>query len=141
MSLGFIVFLLLWSTNFVLFNCRRSNWVKSKYKWYVVITLFVVGVVLYLTYKSTVYDVNFLFACITAPAFYSLIDYGFERLSFEIHHRDFYLWIKGSSDLWNKEIQFKASDRIFSVLLLFISIGAPLLPVSLVYAIKTLMHH
>ncbi len=140
MDFFFIAAIIFWIANYVLFNCRRSNWVKSKYKWYVVLASLILGVVLLLTSKYQGYQ-NLLFVCMMAPALYSLIDYGFEQWSFSLHHRDFYLWIKGSSDLRNEEIEFKASDRIFSILLLWISFATPTLPFLLIKAISTLMHH
>jgi hypothetical protein len=130
-----IVIAIFWITNFILFNFRRNHWVKSKYKWYAVLTLLIIGVVLLLTYKSKNYQVYLLFVCITTPALYSFIDYCFERWSFALHDRDFYLWIRGSSDLRSNEIKFKASDRIFSILLLYVSLGTPALPILLIKAI------
>ena len=140
MDFFFIAAVVFWIANFILFNNRRDNWVKSKYKWYIVLASLVIGIVLLLTSKSPGYQ-NLLFVCMTTPALYSLIDYGFERWSFSLHNRDFYIWIKGSSDLRNDEIEFKASDRIFSILLLWISFAIPALPILLIKAISTLVYH
>ena len=138
MDFFLIAAIIFWAASFVLFNCRRSTWVKSNYKWYIVIALLIAGLALLLTSKYRGYQ-NVLFACMMTPALYSFIDYGFEKWSFTLHDRDFYLWIKGSSDLRNSEVKFKASDKIFSILLLYISIGMVVLPILLINLIKILM--
>ena len=124
--LGIMVFPAL---NFVLFFNRTSTWIKSRYKWYLVSVLFLIGSILLTVYKSKDFDTNVLFIGFMTPAIFTLIDVLIAKWSFIIHQRDFYLWLRGSSDLDNRKGEFKASDRIFSILLLYTILTLFILPV------------
>jgi hypothetical protein len=139
MGFGMWVFMAFWMSNFILLFNRQSKWVQSNYKWHIAIVLFVAGAILWYLEKSANYQINLVFLGMTTPAFFSLIDYGFKKLSFAIHRRDFYLWLRGSADLNNHKLQFKASDRIISILLLYITLGIPLAPYLLAKLIQSLV--
>jgi magnesium-transporting ATPase (P-type) len=139
MNIKIISIVCLCMVNFLLLFNRKSLWFKNIYKWYIVTVLFLLGLVLIYTYKPRSLYTSVVFSCLMAPAIYSLIDLGFQRLSLILHHRDFYLWLKGSADIRNKETEFKASDRIFSLLLLYIVIALPVVPLLIIKLLKELL--
>jgi hypothetical protein len=139
MGFGIWIAMAFWMSNFILLFNRQSNWAQSNYRWYIAIFLFLSGAVLLHLNKSHDYQVGLAFMGMMTPAFFLLIDHGFKKLSFAIHNRDFYLWLRGSADLTNNKIQFKASDRIISILLLYVTIGFPIFTVLLLKLVKNLL--
>jgi len=114
--------------NMILFNCRKSNWVRNQYKWIFVTFLFVTGIILSIIYGIKNVDIALIFWALMTPAIFSLIDYGFQSISISIHNRDYYLWIRGSSELSDSSIKFKASDRIISIINIYLVIFLPFIP-------------
>ena len=113
---------------------RRQNWVRNKYTLYAVFLLFAIGLTFLLIYRFNDVDKALEFWALMSPALILLIDYGFAMLSFSIHGRDYYLWLKGSSDL--NVMKFAATDRIFSILMLYITLAMPFLILVLVKIFK-----
>ena len=113
---------------------RRSKWLREKYLLYIVIVLAIVSIILLAMYKISDIDRALAFCSFASPAVFLLIDYGFKKLSFSIHGRDYYLWLRGSSDIGI--YKFKATDRLFSILMLFITVALPLLPLSILYSVS-----
>ncbi len=138
MNFKLIISVALAMANFLLLFNRKTSWFKSQYKCYLVITLFIIGILLILIKPPKGLFVSILFSSLMTPAIYSIVDFGFERLSFLLHDRDFYLWLKGSSELNTKSGQFKASDKVISLILLYIVIALPIIPLLLIKVLKIL---
>lgn len=117
----------------MLFN-RKSKWLKEKYVRYIAIGLAILGLILLAIFKISDIERALAFWSFASPAVFLLIDYGFKKLSFYIQGRDYYLWLRGSSDVGN--CTFKATDRLFSILMLYITIAIPFFPVFLFRLIK-----
>jgi hypothetical protein len=123
--------------NFITLNGRRSVFVRNPYYLYFIIVLFGIGIV------GVV--VSTLNAQLWAPAFWGLtipfiflaIDYGFAKISFSLHGRDYYLWLKGSPDLVLND--FKASDKFFSILMLLLSMLIMVLPFILSQLVRNIL--
>jgi len=127
-AFGIIGFMFL---NGILLYGRQSKWVRSRYKWLVALVLFLTGGIVLLIHRSKTFDVNLFFAECMTPAVFSVLDYGLERLSFKLHNRKLYLWLRWSDDIDNKNLKFKTSDRIFSIFLLYTIIALLILPIVL----------
>lgn len=110
--------------NFILLFNRKKKWVKSRYKWLVIILYSGIGAVLWLLeIEEANNDQKLLYWSFFVPLAFSLINYICMKLSYGIHKRDMYLWLKGSSDIDDRKFSggkhVKASDRFFSIILLF----------------------
>lgn len=124
--------------NFLLLYNRKKKWVKNKYKWFAVIILSIIGIGFYSnSNESKVNEELFEWAFIT-PLIFSIFDFIFMKLSYQIHNRDLYLWLRHSGDIDDKKFsggkKVKLSDRIFSMFLLFLII---ILPFSILFFVKT----
>ena len=114
--------------NYILLFNRKKKWVKNKYKWYLLIVLAITGVFLFYYNGSFMNETLIIWAFFT-PLVFSLIDFTLMKFSFLIHNRDLYLWLRGSDDIDNTKLSggkhVRASDRIFSFILLFSIIILP----------------
>ena len=114
--------------NFILLFNRKKKWVKNKYKWYLLIVLAITGVLLFYYKGSYMNEILIKWAFFT-PLVFSIIDFSIMKLSYLIHNRDLYLWLRGSDDIDNTKLSggkhVRASDRIFSFILLFSIIILP----------------
>jgi hypothetical protein len=116
--------------NLILFIFRADNWVRNKYKWYTVIILFLAGLILLLLpYFQQLKDRTFVFWAFMTPAVFSVIDYWFGRISYYLQGRDFYLWLRG----YDKNLKIKWSDRILTVLLLYMTLLITFIPAFFMY--------
>ncbi|WP_281336835.1 hypothetical protein [Flavobacterium eburneipallidum] len=113
--------------NFILLYNRKKKWVKNKYKWFAVMIFFLVGICLYT--NSNEFDEKSCGWAFVTPFLFSVFDFIIMKLSYAIHNRDLYLWLRGSSDIDDKKFsggkKVKTSDRIFSFFLLFLIIILP----------------
>lgn len=124
--------------NFLLLYNRKQKWVKSKYKWFAVIALYIVGISFYINNNEVkVTEKLFQWAFIT-PLVFSIFDFIIMKLSYAIHNRDLYLWLRHSGDIDDEKLsggkKVKSSDRIFSMFLLFLIL---VLPFTILFFIKT----
>ena len=114
--------------NFILLFNRKKKWVKNKYKWYILILLSFTGIFLFYYNGSYKNEILIQWAFFT-PLVFSIIDFTFMKLSFLIHNRDLHLWLKGSNDIDDTKLSggkhVRASDRFFSLILLFSIIILP----------------
>ena len=111
--------------NFILLFNRKKKWVKNKYKWYILILLSFVGIFLFFNpeiYKDNSSDQKLVQWAFLTPLIFSIIDFSVMKLSYLIHNRDIYLWLKGSNDIDDSKLSggkhVRASDRLFSFILL-----------------------
>jgi hypothetical protein len=116
--------------NFILLYNRKKNWAKGKNRWFGVSVLFLTGLVILLIVKEPeINKYKFVVWGIMTPFIFSVIDYIFKNLSFSLHDRDLYLWLRGSSDIDDSKLSggkhVRASDRIFSMIMLFTVIFLP----------------
>jgi hypothetical protein len=118
--------------NFILLFNRKKKWVKNKYKWYILILLSIVGIFLFYNpeiYKDNSSDQKLVQWAFLTPLIFSIIDFSVMKLSYLIHNRDIYLWLKGSNDIDERKLSggkhVRASDRLFSFILLFSIIILP----------------
>lgn len=125
-----IFFLMLYIININLLYNRKKKWAKSTFKWYFVILLACIGVVL-MYIEGNIRNDLLLNSTFFTPFIYSIIDLSFTKLSFYIHNRDLYLWLRNSNDIDNSKLSggkhVRASDRLFSIILLLLVITLPIL--------------
>ncbi len=116
--------------NFILLYARKKKWARSKFKWLVVVTLFAIGFFMfqnpdYLEFKTP----RIASWSIMTPLIFSILDFLIMRLSYSIHNRDLYLWLRGSTEIDDSRFSggkhVRGSDRIFSLILLFSVIFLP----------------
>jgi hypothetical protein len=116
--------------NYILLFNRNKKWVRNKYKWYLLSLLSFTGVFLFY-YNGTYTDEILIQWAFFTPLVFSIIDFTLMKLSFLIHNRDLYLWLKGSNDINDNKLSggkhVRASDRFFSFILLFSIIILPFL--------------
>ena len=135
-----IIIILPLVVNYIMLFNRKKKWVKSKYKWFIQIFFSLIGILLYFytenNNENSTHEKLVQWAFIT-PLMFSILDYTLMKLSFMIHNRDLYLFLKGSDDIDYRKISggkhVKASDRIFSFILLFSII---ILPFFILFFIK-----
>lgn len=104
---------------------RKKVWLKPKYKWVFTALLFVIGAFGLITSEKDNKELLIFHYHILIPFLYLLLDFFFKRLSYNLHGRDFYLYLRGSDEVDNsffgKNPHLKATDVIFSfTLLIFI---------------------
>lgn len=123
--------------NYVLLFNRKKKWVRNEYKWYVV---FVISLSSFLLYfigfeHKTNYDFLVHYAFVT-PLIISILEFLFRKLSYAIHKRDFYLWLRGSSEIDDTQFsggkKVRNSDRLISLILIFSVIFLPIVPLLIV---------
>ena len=124
-SLGFSILML---------YTRKNKWFSKQLKYNVSAFLIILGIVGFSSSNTNHY--RFLFFSTIIPPFYYATDRFFKYLSFKIHKRDFYLYLRWSNDIndsWvgtgqNKHI--KTTDMVFSFLLLILIAGLSLIGVT-----------
>lgn len=125
MDLKIIAVIFPFVLNFTLLFNRKKKWAKSEYRWILVFAMFIAGLIIFLSRNKIEIEVW----GIMTPMIFAIIDYGFKRLSYSIHNRDLYLWVRGSSDIndftFSGGKHVRASDRIFSMIMLFSVIFLP----------------
>lgn len=116
--------------NYILLFNRNKKWVKNQYKWYILILLSFIGMFYYIeNHEDNNTDQKLVQWAFITPLVFSILDYAFMKLSYIMHNRDLYLWLKGSSNIDDRKLsggkKVKASDRLFSFILLFSIIILP----------------
>ena len=106
---------------------RKEKWFSEKRTLYWIVGSFltsIIGLTL-----STNNHYRFLFYSLIVPPIFFFMDKLFKYLSFKIHDRDFYLYLRGSKEIndslsgLGKNKHIKASDILFSFGLLILIIG------------------
>lgn len=125
--------------NFILLFNRKKRWATSVYRWIVVYGMLLIALSIVIfsdidaLYKEKIYAIWGLMT----PSIFSFLDYLLKSLSEQIHDRDLYLWLKGSSEIDESKFSggshVKASDRLFSMILLF---SVTFLPVFIVLILE-----
>lgn len=119
--------------NYILLYNRNEKWVKSKYKWYVVLVLATISLFVFLVNSETnSHNDKFLEWAWITPLIFSILDFIFMKMSYSIHNRDFYLSLFGFSERTIEGKKIRTSDKIFHMLLTLLSI---LLPLSILFFI------
>ena len=119
--------------NFILLFNRKKKWALSKYRWYFILSLSILGVFIYTLTNNESLDGRTKLAIwgLLTPLIFTLIDVTFRNYSKQLHNRDLYLWLRGSNDIDDSKLSggkhVKGSDRILSMILLFTVIFLPLL--------------
>lgn len=121
-----IIFLAPYIINFSCLYGRKIKWANSIYRWVVVCALAIVAVIM----LQSNHDVpKFIVVGLIGPLLFSLLDLGARLISFKLHDRDMYLWLRYSPDfensVYSNEREIRWSDRILSVILLFSIILMP----------------
>ena len=118
--------------NFILLFNRKKKWAKSSLRWLLVLIMFCSGLIL--LFSKNIMNIEapkIVIWGIMTPLIFSIIDYMFKMLSFSIHSRDLHLWVRGSSDIDDSKLSggkhVRASDRIFSMIMLFLVLFLPFL--------------
>ena len=119
--------------NFILLFNRKKKWALSKYRWYFVLSLSILGVFIYILTNDESLDGRTKLAIwgLLTPLIFTLIDVAFRNYSKQLHNRDLYLWLRDSNDIDDSKLSggkhVKGSDRILSMILLFTVIFLPLI--------------
>ncbi len=124
-----IVFLVPIFINFILLYLRKRRWVRNKYKWCFLLILAIISFYIFVTnYSNSSTTEKMLEWTWMTPIIFSLVDLILMKLSFLIHDRDFYLWLRGSSEIDDTKLggsHIKNTDRFFSMFLLIFLIASP----------------
>jgi hypothetical protein len=110
--------------NFILLYARKKKWSRTKFKWFVVAILFVIGFFMFQNPDYLDFTVPRIASwSIMTPLIFSILDFLIMRLSYSIHNRDLYLWLRGSTEIDDSRFRggkhVRGSDRLFSLILLF----------------------
>jgi hypothetical protein len=110
--------------NFILLYARKKKWSRTKFKWFVVAILFVIGFFMFQNPDYLDFTVPRIASwSIMTPLIFSILDFLIMRLSYSIHNRDLYLWLRGSTEIDDSRFSggkhVRGSDRLFSLILLF----------------------
>jgi len=115
---------------FILLYFRKRTWVKSKTTLILLFALALISTVGYLTLNPDL--PGQLFWGLTTPFIFQLSNKTASQISWKIHGRELYLWLRGSEDIDNTKLSggshVKGSDRILSLTLLILVILLPLIP-------------
>jgi hypothetical protein len=109
--------------NFILLDYRKKKWVRNKYKWIVLVLIAIISICFYIVnYEhNKTQEILVQWAFLT-PLIFSIIELLLTKLSYSIHNREFYLWLKGSTEIDSTKLSggkhVRASDRIISFFLL-----------------------
>lgn len=123
MNINTVGILIPFIMNFILLFKRKKKWAQSGYRWTLVLAMFFASLILFLSRNSIKLEIpnNVIWGFMT-PLIFSLIDRGLTKLSYAIHSRDLYLWLRGSVDIDDSRFSggkhVRASDRVFSMLML-----------------------
>ena len=113
--------------NYILLYNRNEKWVKSKYKWYLVLVLATISLFGFPVNSETISSNDkFLAWSWITPLIFSILDFIFMKISYSIHNRDFYLWLFGFSEKTIEGKKIRTSDKIFHMLLTLLSLFLPL---------------
>lgn len=112
---------------FLLLYSRKHKWYNRNVKLLIVLGLSFTGILGFVMSDTADFRL-FFYAILTTPVFI-LIDSLFKQLSMMKHNRDFYLWLRGSSEIddsfsgigSNKHVRI--TDKVFSIALLFLIFG------------------
>jgi len=118
--------------NFFLLYNRKKKWATDNLRWSICIILLIAGLTFIFSSKAkTDYEFMVFSYCLTTPIIYNSFDRLFKKLSKQFYGRDFYLWLRYSSEidysLFGKNPHVKASDIFFSITLLFLIIILPVI--------------
>ena len=120
--------------NFILLEFRKKKWLNSILKWAILIVLAYVGI-LFLANPFGDFDFRnvYLYWGMISPLVFSIILLIFSKMSYLIQNRDFYLWMRGSTEIDDAKLSggghVKVSDRVISMLLLVIIFVLPFVAV------------
>ncbi len=110
----------------ILLHTRKNKWNTFGVKLFLGIIMLIVTLIgLPLSQNR---EQHFLFFSFLSTPFYLLLDYWFKMMSIKIHDRDFYLYIRNSSERTRfkngraSESHIQISDKVFSFLLLLSTI-------------------
>ena len=87
--------------NFILLFNRKKKWALSKYRWYFVLSLSILGVFIYILTNDESLDGRTKLAIwgLLTPLIFTLINVAFRNYSKQLHNRDLYLWLRDSNDI------------------------------------------
>ncbi len=130
--MSFVGIMISFSVNFLLLYTRKSKWNTNLLRWSVTGLLFTIGILgLNEVFQIDHKDFRFFSWCLITPSIYNIFDRLFKFITERVYGRDFYLWLRGSSEIDdsfsgnNPHVKFL--DGFFSLLLLAIIICLPLL--------------
>ena len=120
---------------FILLN-RKKKWMREKVVWLICSGLFVFGVSGFLFAKLVYRGDKVLYFGFCIPLIYWVFDRLFKKISENLQGRDFYLFLRGSSEIndsiFAENPHVKNSDKTFSILLLAIIVGTLFIGLNLI---------
>jgi hypothetical protein len=115
--------------NFGLLYTRKQKWNTDLFRWILVVLLLSSGIIIKKQYPLT-RELKILVWCLTTPLYYNILDRTLKKVSLKVMNRDFYLWLRGSSeisdDIFAKNPHVNWIDKVFSILLLITNLCLPL---------------
>lgn len=112
---------------------RKETWLQSRFQYEIGGTFFIAGIIGFFISEDDSYLLMFYQFLI--PFIIILINTFFKWISCQLHHRDYFLHLRGSKEadtVFGENPHLKQSDSIFSALILCFVIGLNLLGFSLV---------
>jgi len=118
--------------NFFLLYNRKKQWATDRLRWTICGLLLIVGLFFITSSKAkTDYEFMVFSCCLITPIIYNSIDRLFKKLCKQFYGRDFYLWLRYSSEiddrLFGKNPHVKGLDILFSISLVFLIIVLPVI--------------
>ncbi len=131
-TIKFVELITPFTINFILLFCRKKRWVRNQYKWIFFSILGVFNFYQFINnFEISSTDQKLIEWGWITPLVFSLVDLVFMKLSYLFHNRDFYLWLRGSSEIDDTRFSggshVHVTDRIFSIFLLFSVIFLPVI--------------
>ena len=117
----FLGFTISFGLSLFMLYLRMKNWFVPIAKTTIALSLAFIGILGFV--QSNTNDYIFLFYSMLIPFVYYLVDKIFKHLSLKFQGRDFYLFLRSSSDLDDLDKKFKTLDVIFSLTIFFLLIG------------------
>ena len=114
---------------FILYT-RKKKWQNPKIVWIICSVLLFIGVFRIINTNSEFKSDRMIHFALCLPIVYWISDRIFKKISERLHQRDFILYLRNSDEIDDglraENPHVKASDKLFSVVLLIIIIGSPI---------------
>ncbi len=124
--------LLSYAINFTLLYHRKRSPKSTVCRYILTLALFIIGLTLliYFIKSRDHYAEIFFFWCLMTPFLFNTLEIVFNRISQLVNKRDFYLWLRNSSEindsLFARNPHITWLDRVISMLLLICIVLLPI---------------
>lgn len=136
MNSSFIGIIIALGVSFFFLYMRKEKWLNPKIVWLFCIALFSIGIYGLFIFKPELKNDQIMFMGFLIPLIYWSFDRFFRKISFKIHKRDFFLFLRFSKEIDDsfgaKNIHIKESDKLFSFGLLMIIVISLLIGIGII---------